>query len=143
MSKEAALAFCENRRTILPRTYNECKAKQAQRHNTKLILNQNDINDFEEIDPEKQRIRNDILAKISAMNELCFDLTTEEIDLYQQILESDDEENDSLNEEFERDSSSVQVTEPNKNDISSELNSLQQNHGTNLELNSSIKFKHL
>lgn len=96
------------------------------------------VDDIEEIDTEKQHISDEINAKMHAMNLLNFDLTEEEIEQYQGILESDSEDNDSLNEESEKDLSTDESIEKNANENNSDENdndndnesvSLQQNSG--------------
>lgn len=54
-NKEAALAFCQNKRAILPKAYSEHKMKKAQEHNSKLTLNQDDTDDADEVDEFMKR----------------------------------------------------------------------------------------
>lgn len=94
MCENEDLDFTKNKRHFLPKTYNDRKLDIARGHNEKLDLQFNDDNDSddaeEQIDLNKQAIFEEVSIKMNAMSNLYMDLTEEEVDLIQNIVEKND-----------------------------------------------------
>lgn len=89
MHENEALAFRKNQRGYLPKTYSDRKNNIARQHNETLSMCV-DVDDPQEINIEKQHVLEEISTKMRAMTNLCMDLTVEEVDLFQTIVEASD-----------------------------------------------------
>lgn len=94
MDENKAKSFAQHLRNQLPKTYNDKKLNMASDHNEELNRQLNDRGDYDEdekVDENKQAIVEEVATKIKAMSNLYLDLTKEEIDLIQNMVESDSE----------------------------------------------------
>lgn len=84
-----AIDLAKRRRAIMPKIYSESKNKRAKRHNYDLnmLMVDNDDDEDPNIDEEKQRAREIVDAHMKVMNKMYIDLTKEEIDVIQDILD--------------------------------------------------------
>lgn len=91
------MRFCAKLRKTLPKTYNESKLKRAIQLNQNLMASAFNIDSNEQqIDPTKAQLSEHFATQVQAMNGLYLDLTPEEINDFQNIIE--DEESESENE---------------------------------------------
>lgn len=91
--------YCKNKRSLLPKTYNERKMCVAQQHNENLgsWMHQraNDDDEYElEVDAQKAEISEQVAMKMNAMSNLYMDLTEAEVNLYQNIVEGSESDSD-------------------------------------------------
>lgn len=97
-TENEANAYCVRKRSIIPKVYSEKKLKHWSHH--KEILFNFDLSDgqAEERDDEtKQNIIDEVAAKMNALDNLFVDLTSEEVQDIQNILEgSNNEDEDCL-----------------------------------------------
>lgn len=89
-TKEKAEIYCKNARQILQTDYDKKKKQAAARKHFNTVEIDDDHPEFDE---NKQAIRDEIHAKMQQLNDQFFDLTEDEIDQIQEVIdfEYDDE----------------------------------------------------
>lgn len=90
--------FTLRRRCMLPTAYSEAKKRKARMQTYQIPQIAEDENEIEDlaVNDDKQRVRREIDDRMNGLNGLTFDLTESDIKDFQEEMESDSENNESI-----------------------------------------------